>query len=73
LDASGRLTNIDLVALGDVVGGPTGENLQGYRPGAQPLGVAFELVTAPTKSERLAPRPARDNLAAYLDPGKSSK
>lgn len=61
-------TRFDIVALGHVTGAPTGENLQGYRPGSHPLGVAFELVDTPTKSERLAPRAARDDLVRYLSP-----
>jgi hypothetical protein len=38
------------------------------RKGAYPLGIAFELVTDPTPADRLHPRGARDNPAAYLEP-----
>ncbi|MBA2224930.1 hypothetical protein [Thermogemmata fonticola] len=58
-------TRFDLVALGKVTG-----HIQhgggGYRPGAQPLGIAFELVAKPRPTDRLPPGGAGD--AAYLKP-----
>ena len=59
-------TRFDVVALGDVVGRPVGENTMGDRPGANPLGIAFELVTQPTAADRLNPRGARDEPERYL-------
>ena len=38
------------------------------RTGAYPVGIAMELVADPTPAERLHPRGARDNPAAYLEP-----
>jgi hypothetical protein len=58
------LTRLDIVALGDVRGRPNGENLVGERLGeANPLGVAFELITDPKPADRLPPRAARDELS----------
>ena len=59
-------TRFDLVALGDVTGRPLGENTMGERPGSNPLGIAFELVTNPTPVDQTFPRGARDNAARYL-------
>lgn len=72
--AKQRFTRFDVVALGDVTGmpmhGPPDDwkYLQGYRPGKQSLGIAFELVANPTKVEHLAPRAAREDLTGYLAP-----
>jgi hypothetical protein len=59
-------TRFDVVALGDATGRPLGENNMGERPGANPLGIAFELVTNPTPVDQTFPRGARDNAARYL-------
>jgi hypothetical protein len=62
------LTRLDIVALGDVRGRPNGENLLGERLGdANPLGIAFELVTNPRPADYLPPRAARDETAARPD------
>jgi hypothetical protein len=59
------LTRFDLVALGDVRGRPNGENILAERVGeANPLGIAFELVTDPRPADYLPPRAARDETAA---------
>jgi hypothetical protein len=62
-------TRFDLVALGEASGLPTDANGRVIvRKGAYPVGIAFELVPAPTGAERLHPRGARDNPALYLEP-----
>jgi hypothetical protein len=62
------LTRLDIVALGDVRGRPNGENIVGERLGeANPLGIAFELVTDPKPTDYLPPRGARDETAARPD------
>jgi hypothetical protein len=59
------LTRLEIVALGDVRGRPNGENIVAERLGeANPLGVAFELVTDPKPADNLPPRAARDESAA---------
>jgi hypothetical protein len=58
------LTRLDIVALGDVRGRPNGENIVGERRGdANPLGIAFELVTNPAPADYLPPRAARDEVS----------
>ncbi len=58
-----------MVALGTASGLPTDANgVITPRKGPYPLGIAFELVPHPTPAERLHPRGARDNVAAYLEP-----
>lgn len=62
-------TRFDLLALGKASGLPTDANGKvAFRAGAYPVGIAFELVADPTPAERLHPRGARDNPAAYLAP-----
>ena len=62
-------TRFDLLALGTASGLPRDANgLITPRKGPYPLGIAFELVPEPTAAERLHPRGARDNPAAYLEP-----
>jgi hypothetical protein len=62
------LMRFDIVALGDVRGRPNGENIVAERLGeANPLGVAFELVTDPRPADYLPPRAARDEAAARPD------
>lgn len=62
------LSRFDIVALGDVRGRPNGENILAERRGeANPLGIAFELVTDPKPADRLPPRGARDEGAARPD------
>jgi hypothetical protein len=62
-------TRFDLLALGTASGLPTDANgVVTPRKGPYPLGIAFELVADPTPAERLHPRGARDNVAAYLAP-----
>src|SRR5262249_45976872 len=59
------VTRLDIVALGDVRGRPNIENVLGERVGkANPLGIAFELVTDPKPADSLPPRGARDETAA---------
>jgi hypothetical protein len=59
------LTRLDMVALGDVRGRPNAENILGERLAeANPLGIAFELVTDPRPADYLPPRAARDETAA---------
>jgi hypothetical protein len=63
--SKGTFTRFDWVALGNVSG-----HIQhgggGFRPGAQPLGIAFELAAKPRPTDRLPPGGAGD--AAYLLP-----
>lgn len=62
------LTRLDIVALGNVRGRPNGENILAERLGeANPLGIAFELVTDPRPADHLPPRAARDETAARPD------
>jgi hypothetical protein len=62
-------TRFDLLALGTASGLPRDANgVVTPRKGPYPLGIAFELVSKPTAAERLYPRGARDNPAAYLEP-----
>ncbi|OAI54880.1 hypothetical protein AYO44_14110 [Planctomycetaceae bacterium SCGC AG-212-F19] len=62
-------TRFDLLAVGTTVNLPTDANgVVAFRKGPYPLGIAFELVADPTPAERLHPRGARDNPAAYLEP-----
>jgi hypothetical protein len=62
-------TRFDVVALGTASGLPRDANgVITPRKGPYPLGIAFELVRNPTPAERLHPRGARDNPAAYLAP-----
>ena len=61
------VTRLDIVALGDVRGRPNGENLVGERLGeANPLGIAFELVTDPKPADYL-PRAVRDEVSVRPD------
>jgi hypothetical protein len=53
-------TRFDIVALGNVKGQPADENQVGDRPGSNPLGIAFELVTNPKPADRVCPRGQRD-------------
>jgi hypothetical protein len=63
------ITRFDLLALGTASGLPTDANgVVTPRKGPYPLGIAFELVAHPTGADRLHPRGARDNVAAYLNP-----
>jgi hypothetical protein len=67
--AKKSFTRFDVVALGTASGLPRDANgVVTPRKGAYPLGIAFELVRDPTPAERLYPRGARDNPAAYLEP-----
>jgi hypothetical protein len=51
-----------------VRGRPNGENIVAERLGdANPLGIAFELVTNPRPADYLPPRAARDEAAARPD------
>jgi hypothetical protein len=62
------VTRLDIVALGDVRGRPNGENIVAERLGeANPLGVAFELVTDPKPADYLPPRAARDEVSVRPD------
>jgi hypothetical protein len=62
------VTRLDMVALGDVLGRPNGENIVGERLGeANPLGIAFELVTDPRPADLLPPKAARDVVGARPD------
>jgi hypothetical protein len=66
---AGSFTRFDIVAIGTAAGLPTDANgVITPRKGPYPLGIAFELVANPTPAERLHPRGARDNPAAYLEP-----
>ena len=65
----GAFTRFDLLALGTASGLPRDANGKiAFREGAYPVGIAFEMVASPTTAERLHPRGARDNPAAYLEP-----
>jgi len=56
----------DIVAIGDVRGRPVDENLSGERLGeANPLGMAFELVTAPKPADFLSPKGLRNGGDQY--------
>lgn len=58
----------DMLALGTASGAPADANGKVHQPLPYPLGIAFELVANPTPADRLHPRGARDNVAAYLEP-----
>jgi hypothetical protein len=59
-------TRFDMVALGDVRGRPVDENLSGERLGeANPLGIAFELVTEPKPADFLSPKGLRNGGDQY--------
>jgi hypothetical protein len=61
-------TRLDVVALGDVRGRPNGENIVAERLGeANPLGIAFELVTDPRPADYVPPRAARDEVSVRPD------
>jgi hypothetical protein len=63
-------TRFDIVALGDVRGRPVDENLSGERLGAaNPLGIAFELVTDPKPADFLSPKGLR-NAGDQYDPAR---
>jgi hypothetical protein len=64
--ATKTLTQFEMVALGDVTGRPLNENNMGERPGAQPLGIAFEWLPRPAPADLVVPRGARDHADAYL-------
>lgn len=67
--AAQRFTRFDMLALGTAQNLPTDANgVVTPRKDPYPLGIAFELVANPTTAERLHPRGARDNPAAYLEP-----
>src|SRR5262249_10364561 len=55
------ITKFGMIALGEVTNTP-----RGVRPGAHPLGIAFELVRQPTVAERVVPRGGRDDVQRYL-------
>ena len=57
-----RVTELKMVALGDVLNTP-----RGVRPGLHPLGIAFELVSDPSAAERVVPRGGRDDVQRYLN------
>jgi hypothetical protein len=58
----GRVTELKMIALGDVLNTPPG-----VRPGLHPLGIAFELVTDPSAAEQVVPRGGRDDVDRYLN------
>jgi hypothetical protein len=50
-------TRFDIVAVGELRGRPTAENVMGERLGVEnPLGIAFELVTDPKPADYLHPK-----------------
>lgn len=72
--ARGTLTRFELLALGDASGLPRDANGKlAFRAGSYPVGIAFDLLTAPTPAERLHPRGARDHPAGYLEPKDKGK
>lgn len=59
-------TRFDVVALGDVRGRPVDSNYMGERLGpANPLSIAFELVTNPSPADYLSPKGLRNNGGRY--------
>jgi hypothetical protein len=50
------ITRFDLVAYGDTYGIPEGDGRYYYRPGRQPLGIAFELTKGDSPADRVVPR-----------------
>lgn len=59
-------TRFDMVALGDMQGRPSGENVVAERVGAaNPLGIAFELVTDPKPADYLSPKGLRTSGSSY--------
>lgn len=58
----------DLVALGDVAG-QIQHGGGGFRPGSQPLGIAFEMISKPMPTDYLPPGGAGDT--AYLAAGRN--
>ncbi len=65
---AGVITQLKMVALGDVTNTP-----RGVRPGVHPLGIAYELNREPTTAERVPPRGARDGLERYLNVAPSGR
>jgi hypothetical protein len=59
-------TRFDIVALGELRGRPSPENVMGERVGEQnPLGIAFELVTNPRPADFLSPKGLLNNGGQY--------
>jgi hypothetical protein len=63
----GTFTRFDMVALGDMYGDAS-ESTWLYRPGRNPVGFAFELVSGSSPTDRLPPRGymTRTDLEGYL-------
>ena len=66
------VTRFDTVAVGDAYGIPEGDGRYYYRPGRQPLGVAFELAKGDTPAEQVVPRGGWgvQRMKSYLGTGK---
>jgi hypothetical protein len=64
-----KIARFDMIALGDLYGVQhEGASLY-FRPGRQPLGIAFELTRGTTPADRYPPRCARGrNYTSYFDP-----
>ena len=62
------IIKFEMAALGDVTNTP-----RGVRPGAHPLGIAFELVRQPTVAERVIPCGGRDDVQRYLQPAATGR
>jgi hypothetical protein len=59
-------TRFDVVALGDVYGRPSSENIMAERVGREnPMGVAFDLVTDPKPADYLHPKGLLNGGGAY--------
>ena len=65
--SKGAFTRFDVIALGDIYGDACADNWL-FRPGRNPVGFSFELVSGSAASDRLPPRGylTRTDLARYL-------
>lgn len=64
------ITRFDIVAFGDTYGMLGGDYRYFYRPGRQPLGVAFELVDGKRPANRVPPRTGRLSYQEYFSTGR---
>ncbi len=69
--ASGRITRLDIVAIGDHWG--EGTYTRGARPGRTPLGVALELADGRQPGDRVPPQAAREVQAYFSAAAQRSR
>jgi hypothetical protein len=70
--ATKTITRFDMVALGDTYGIPEGDGRYYYRPGRQPLGIAFELTKGESAADCVIPRGGwgEQRMKNYMATGK---